>query len=47
MGFEDQGNEVLNVWLEEAKAKQDGIPLSHLAERVRKVSGLMPILQKI
>ena len=47
VGFEDQGAEVLNVWLEEAKAKQEGIPLSGLIERVREISGLMPILKKI
>ena len=47
VGFEDEHGTVLDMWLESAKLKQEGIPLSGLISKVQEVAGLMPILKKI
>ena len=47
VGFEEDDNAVLGVWLETQKNKQDGIPLANLVDKVREVAGLMPILKKV
>ena len=47
IGFEEESNTVLDVWLENQKLKQDGIPLTGLIAKLKEVSGLMPILKKV
>ena len=47
IGFEDEGGAVLDVWLEDKRMKQEGIPLVGLISKVKEISGLMPILKKI
>ena len=47
IGFEEESNTVLDVWLENQKLKQDGIPLTGLIGKLKEVSGLMPILKKV
>ena len=47
MGYENKEFSVLNIWLDQAEEKQEGIPLSGLISKVKEVAGLIPILKKI
>lgn len=46
VGYED-ANMQLDLWLDNQKDKQQGIPLSGLVGKVKEVSGMMPILRKV